>query len=208
MYGFITKLVGMIILGCLSAALSYYNRNYFVRVFDDILGREEEENTETKLGRGFIYGFLFPVYFVLLLFGLLALAVFLVIAGILAGIAFALVWVTEKIIPKDTVGTIVKGVFDSLGIKGSQPPFEPASVPPATSSASGARTGAASPASPAVPLPSSPAPAPPSPSAGEQAAAESPAPAAPSIEMEEVKPTTGDAPESGEKKDKPEEPKP
>ncbi len=212
MTAFISKLVGMIILGCLSAALSYYNRNYFVRVVDDILGREEEENTETKLGRGFIYGFLFPVYFVLLLAGLIALLAFLVAAGILAGIAFLLVWATEKIIPKDAVGAIVKSVFAGIGIRGSKPPSDTVSVPPVAPAVpgTGTGTGAPQPASPVVPLPSAPAAvaSAPSPSAVAPGTAEPPAPAASSLELKEAKPTTGDAPESGEKKDKPEEPKP
>ncbi len=129
MTGFISELAGMIILGVLSAALSYYNRNYFIRVVDDILGREEEENTEAKLGRGFIYGFLFPVYFFLVAFGLIILVAFLIVAGILAGIAFLLVWLTEKIIPKEPVGAIVKGLFDKVGIKGPSLPVEPAASP-------------------------------------------------------------------------------
>ncbi len=197
MTAFILKLVGMIILGVLSAALSYYNRNYFVRVFDDILGREEEENTETKLGRGFIYGFLFPVYFVLLLAGLIALLTFLVAAGILAGIAFVLIWVTEKILPKDAVGALVKSVFDKIGLKGPKQPFAEASAPAATP---GTGTGAPTPASPVVQVQS--------PASGGTGSALTAVPvAAPSAEPE-TKPAAGDAPDSGEKKDKPEEPKP
>jgi hypothetical protein len=166
MTGFISKLVGMIILGVLSAALSYYNKNYFVRVIDDILGREEEENLEAKLGRGFIYGFLFPVYFVLALAGLIALVAFLVVAGILAGIGFLLVWLTEKIIPKEAVGAIVKNVFDQIGIKGPKPPFQPAVAPaapapgpdaPITAVTTPTVTTAAAPASESKDVPPAPA---------------------------------------------------
>lgn len=57
----IIKLIGMIALGLVSAALSYYNKNFYVRVFNDILGREEEEDVAARVGRGFFYGFFFPL---------------------------------------------------------------------------------------------------------------------------------------------------
>ena len=92
----ILKLIAMIVLGVLSAALTYYNKNYYVRVFDDILGREDEKSTAAKLGRSFVYGFLFPIYFVLLVAGLVALIAFLIVAGIIAGACalalFAVFW--------------------------------------------------------------------------------------------------------------------
>jgi hypothetical protein len=114
----ILKLIGMIVLGLLSAALSFYKKNYYVRAFDDILGREEDEKAETRIGRGFLYGFFFPVYFVLLLTALIALIAFLIVAGIIAAIIFVIVWVTEKILPHEWFGNLVGGLFKSIGLKG------------------------------------------------------------------------------------------
>ena len=68
-------LIFMIVLGLISAALSFYNKNYFVRVFDDVIGREEEDTVAVKLGRGFVYGFLFTVYLALLVWGAVILLV-------------------------------------------------------------------------------------------------------------------------------------
>lgn len=112
------KLIGMIVLGLISAALSYYNKNYYVRVFNDILGREEDEGAAAGVGRGFFYGFLFPIYFVLLLAGLAALISFLIVAGIIAAIIFVLVWVTEKILPNEWIGGLVIQLFEKVGIRG------------------------------------------------------------------------------------------
>ncbi len=117
----ILKLIGMIVLGLLSAALSYYKKNYYVRAFDDILGREEDEKAEARIGRGFLYGFFFPVYFVLLLTALIALIGFLIVAGIIAAVIFVIVWVTEKILPHEWVGNLVGGLFQSVGLKGAAP---------------------------------------------------------------------------------------
>lgn len=134
----ILKLIAMIILGILSAALTYYKKNYYVRVFDDILGREEDDNTVAALGRSFVYGFLFPIYFVLLLAGLIALVGFLVYAGIVAGIAFVLVWVTEKIIPHEWFGNLMQSILAKIGIapatKGEEEPSNQGKPipPPAT----------------------------------------------------------------------------
>jgi hypothetical protein len=119
----------MIVLGVLSAALTYYNKNYYVRVFDDILGRDEEKSTAAKLGRSFVYGFLFPIYFVLLVAGLIALIAFLIVAGIIAGVAFVLVWVTEKIIPHEPVGDATHWFLSKIGITGRRPPTEPVRAP-------------------------------------------------------------------------------
>jgi predicted lipid-binding transport protein (Tim44 family) len=124
----ILKLIAMIVLGVLSAALTYYNKNYYVRVFDDILGREEEKSTAAKLGRSFVYGFLFPIYFVLLVAGLAALIAFLIVAGIIAGIAFVLVWVTEKIIPHESVGNAIGWFLSKIGITGRESPQPPSSA--------------------------------------------------------------------------------
>jgi predicted histidine transporter YuiF (NhaC family) len=127
----ILKLIGMIILGLLSALLSYYKKNYYVKVFDDILGKEEEEKAETRVGRGFLYGFFFPIFFVLLLTGLVALVAFLIVAGIIAAIVFVIVWVTEKILPCEWLGGIVRSLFGKIGIKG--PAVEVESNPAAES---------------------------------------------------------------------------
>jgi hypothetical protein len=95
----IWQLIAMIILGILSAALSFYRKNYYLQVFDDILGREEDEKVETRLGRGFIYGFFFPIVFVL-------------------------VWISEKLLPHDWFGGIILGFFDKMGLKGAAVPVE------------------------------------------------------------------------------------
>lgn len=129
------KLIGMIVLGLLSAALSYYKKNYYVRAFDDILGREEDDKAEVRIGRGFLYGFFFPVYFVLVLTALVALISFLIIAGIIAAVIFVIVWVTEKILPHEWFGNLVGGLFKSIGLKGAPadaPSVYPASADPAS----------------------------------------------------------------------------
>jgi hypothetical protein len=122
-------------LGVLGAALSHYKANYYLRVVDDILGREEDEKPETRLGRGFIYGFLFPIYFVLLLLGLLVLVAFLIIVGIIAAVVFVMVWVSEKILPHGWFGDIMLKLFEKIGLKGAVAPTEEAKtevpVPPA-----------------------------------------------------------------------------
>jgi hypothetical protein len=120
------KLIGMIVLGLISAALSYYNKNYYVRVFNDILGREEDEGAAARTGRGFFYGFFLPIYFVLLLGGLVALIAFLVAAGIIAAIIFVLVWITEKILPNDWVGGVCVQLFEKVGLRGPVVPPAPA----------------------------------------------------------------------------------
>jgi len=120
----ILMLIAMIILGVLGAALSHYKANYYLRVVDDILGREEDEKPETRLGRGFIYGFLFPIYFVLLLSGLLALVAFLIVVGIIAAVVFVMVWVSEKILPHDWFGDIMLKLFEKTGLKGAVAPTE------------------------------------------------------------------------------------
>jgi hypothetical protein len=118
---FFVKLLVMIVLGLLSAALSLHRKNYYLRIFDDILGRDEDDKPAVKAGRAFIYGFLFPVYFALVLLGLIVLAAFLVIAGIIAAIIFVLVWITEKIIPHETVGDVVLGFLSKIGVSASAP---------------------------------------------------------------------------------------
>ena len=117
----IWKLIGMIVLGIVSALLSFYNKNFYVKIFNDILGKEEEADTATRIGRGFVYGFLFPVYFVLLLLGLGALVLFLIVAGIIAAVIFVLVWFTEKILPNQWIGDILLGLFAKVGIKKKEP---------------------------------------------------------------------------------------
>jgi hypothetical protein len=129
------NLIVMILLGLLSAALSYYGKNYYVRVFDDILGREEDKNPETRVGRGFIYGFFFVWYFVLVLLGLGLLIALLIVAGVAAAIVFVIVWITEKILPQDWFGGLCLWLFDKVGLKGNLPPAEvaqpvaPADIP-------------------------------------------------------------------------------
>lgn len=164
----ILGLIFMILLGLLGAALTLYKRNYFVRVFDDILGREEEERLATEVGRGFFYWFLLPFYFILLVIGLLALIAFLIIAAILAAIVFIMVWVTEKILPQSWIGGVVLSIFSKFGMSGADRAAEPV-----------AETRAPSPVTPPPAEP--PAPAPPSPAPASDAPA---APAAPADEGE------------------------
>jgi hypothetical protein len=111
------KLIGMIVLGLLSAVLSLYNKNYYVRVFNDILGRDEDEDVAARVGRGFFYGFFFPIFFALLLMGVLALIMFLIVAGVIAAIMFVLVWVTEKILPSEWLGRFCLDLFEKFGLK-------------------------------------------------------------------------------------------
>jgi len=158
------KLLVMFLLGILSAALSFYGKNYYVGVFNDILGKDEDETAATRVGRGFLYGFFFPVYFSLLLAGLVALIAFLIVAGIIAAIVFVLVWITEKLLPHDWFGNVLISVFDKLGLKGAS---EPA---PATET------------SPSAPVSSEPPVSPP-PAASEGAAGE-----APSTEVKQERP--------------------
>jgi len=122
----ILKLLGMILLGVLSAALSYYKKNYYVAVFDDILGREEDGNAAARVGRGFLYGFFFPVYFVLLVAGLIALISFLISIGIVAAVTFVIVWVTEKLLPHEWFGGFLLNLFKKIGLRGA-PETPPAS---------------------------------------------------------------------------------
>jgi hypothetical protein len=148
-------LIAMIILGFLGAALSHYKANYYLRVVDDILGREEDEKPETGLGRGFIYGFLFPIYFVLLLSGLLALVAFLIFVGIIAAVVFVMVWVSEKILPHEWFGDITLKLFEKIGLKGAVAATEEAkteipgaSVPPTPGPASSSDSPAEEPPKP------------------------------------------------------------
>ncbi len=122
----ILKLIVMIVLGLISAALTYYNRNYFVSVFDDIIGREEEDSSAVKMGRSFVYGFLFPLYFVLFVLGAVALVVCLIVGAIVAGIVFVLVWITERLIPHEGLGKLVQGLFTLLKLPGYSPTAESA----------------------------------------------------------------------------------
>lgn len=112
----IIKLIGMIILGVLGAALSYYRKNVYVDVFDDILGKDEPDQETVRVGRGFIYGFFFPIYFALVITCLIALVMFLIVAAILAAIGFVIVWITEKIIPSEWVGNLMVKVFSTVGM--------------------------------------------------------------------------------------------
>jgi hypothetical protein len=127
----IKALLGMILLGVLSGVVSYYNKNYFVRVFNDIMGTEEDDRAEVRVGRGFLYGFLFPIYFVLLLTGLIALVAFLVAAGIIAAVVFVLVWITEKILPHAFFGEPLVDLYAKIGLKPRSVPAQPATVAPA-----------------------------------------------------------------------------
>lgn len=131
----ILKLIAMIILGLLSAALSLSKKNYYVNIFDDIMARDPDENASVRVGRGFVYGFLFPVYLSLIIMGVVALLIFLVVAGIIAAIVFALVWLSEKLIPHERLGDMLRGPLETIGIK-SPRPYEPASPQSAPSGAS------------------------------------------------------------------------
>ncbi|HMK33974.1 MAG TPA: hypothetical protein VK463_02830 [Desulfomonilaceae bacterium] len=128
---FLLKLIGMIFLGILSGILSYYNKNYYVRVFNDIMGTDENEKPEIRVGRGFLYGFFFPVYFVLLVIGLIALVAFLITAGIIAAVIFVLVWITEKILPHEFFGKPLMDLFLKFGLKPPAPPIPPVMTQPA-----------------------------------------------------------------------------
>jgi len=123
----IKGLIAMILLGILSGVLSLYNKNYYVKIFNDILGKEDEQAAAVRVGRGFVYGFFFPIYFVLLLFGLMCLVSFLIVAGIIAAIIFVIVWVSEKILPHEWFGGILLSLLEKVGIKQKEP--LPASAP-------------------------------------------------------------------------------
>jgi hypothetical protein len=112
----IIKLIGMVILGLLSAVLTHHKKNYYVRTFDDILGKEPDPSETNRLGRGFVYGFFFPVYFVLFIVGLVSLVVFLIIGAICGAIAFVLIYLTEKIIPTLWLGGLVESLLTKMGI--------------------------------------------------------------------------------------------
>lgn len=145
----ILKLLGMILLGILSAALSYYKKNYYVGVFDDILGREEDGNAASRVGRGFLYGFFFPIYFALLIAGLAALISFLIAIGIVAAVAFVIVWVTEKILPHEWFGNLLLGLFKKLGLKGAPEEPQPAADAPCAAPPCCSCSGTATEAAPA-----------------------------------------------------------
>ncbi len=123
---FLLKPIGFIFLGFLSALLSYYNKNLYVKVFNDIWGREEDENVAARVGRGFYYGLFFPIYFLLVIFGLISLIIFVIIAGIIAALIYVMVWVTEKILPHEILGNVMISIFNKLDIKG---PAKPAALP-------------------------------------------------------------------------------
>jgi hypothetical protein len=122
----ILKLIGMVVLGLISAVLSYYNKNFYVRIFNDILGREEDEDVATRVGRGFYYGFFFPIYFALVLAGLVALVAFVIVIGVVAGIVFVIVWVTEKILPHEGLGKPLMNLFAAAGIAKKDEVAQPA----------------------------------------------------------------------------------
>ncbi len=140
------KLFGMIVLGLISATLSYYNKNYYVGVFNDILGKEEDEKAVLRVGRGFIYGFFFPIYLILIVLGLIALALFLVAAGIIAAIIFVLVWLTENILPHEWFGNLLLKLYTSVGLGSAK--AAPPAAPPA------APTEVSVPSQPTTPMPS------------------------------------------------------
>jgi hypothetical protein len=124
------KLLGLIVLGLISATLSYYNKNYYVGVFNDILGKEEDERVITRVGRGFLYGFFFPIYFFLIVAGLCALLGFLIVAGIIAAIVFVMVWVTENILPHEWFGDFLLKLYRKIGFGEPVPPAAPAAPHP------------------------------------------------------------------------------
>jgi hypothetical protein len=125
-------LIGLIALGIISATLSYYNRNYYVGVFNDILGKEDDEKPATRVGRGFLYGFFFPLYLSLIVAGIVALIAFLIVAGIIAAIVFVLVWVTENILPREWFGDLLIKLYRKMGMAEPAPspaPLQPADFP-------------------------------------------------------------------------------
>lgn len=127
------KLLGLIVLGLVSATLSYYNKNYYVGIFNDILGREEDERVVTRVGRGFLYGFFFPLYLFLIGVGLCALLGFLIVAGVIAAIVFVMVWVTENILPHEWFGNLILKLYQKLGFGEPVPaPATSAPHPPAS----------------------------------------------------------------------------
>ncbi len=134
--------IGLIVLGIISATLSYYNKNYYVGVFNDILGREEDEKLITRVGRGFLYGFLFPAYLSLIAAGLCALLGFLIVAGIIAAIVFVMVWVTENILPHDWFGDLLLKVYGKIGMANPAPSATPSRPvePPAPQQPAGSGT--------------------------------------------------------------------
>ena len=114
-------------------------------MFNDILGREEDEKVLTRVGRGFLYGFFFPFYLFFICAGLISLLVFLIIAGIIAAIVFVMVWVTENILPHDWLGDVLLKVFGKIGfgeptpsavspqpVQSSAPSQPPATAPPSS----------------------------------------------------------------------------
>ncbi|MGB6067387.1 MAG: hypothetical protein WBG50_21485 [Desulfomonilaceae bacterium] len=118
-----------IVLGLVSATLSHYNKNYYVGVFNDILGKEEDERAATRVGRGFIYGFFFLIYLALIVIGLIVLLGFLVIAGIIAAIIFVMVWVTENILPNEWFGNLLLKLYSKIGMAQAAPPATSAQLP-------------------------------------------------------------------------------
>lgn len=112
----IVKLIAMVILGLLSSVLTYHKKNYYVRTFDDILGKEPDPSLTNRLGRSFVYGFFFPVYFVLFIVGLVSLIVFLIIGAICGAIAFILIYLTEKIFPNSWLGGLVQSLLNKIGL--------------------------------------------------------------------------------------------
>jgi hypothetical protein len=145
-------LLGLIVLGLISATLSYYNKNYYVGVFNDILGRDEDEKAVSRVGRGFLYGFFFPIYLALILIGLFFLVVFLIAAGIVAAIAFVLVWVTENILPHDWFGEWLLKLYRKIGL-GEPAPSPTASQSIGSPAAPPSEPGASSSAPPAADAP-------------------------------------------------------
>jgi hypothetical protein len=112
----IVKLIGMVILGLLSSVLTHHKKNYYVRTFDDILGKEPDPSATNRLGRSFVYGFFFPVYFALFIVGLVSLIVFLIIGAICGAVAFILIYLTEKILPNLWLGGIIQSLLMKIGI--------------------------------------------------------------------------------------------
>jgi hypothetical protein len=62
---------------------------------------------------------------VLLLTGVIFLIGFLIVAGIIAGIVFVLVWITEKILPGESAGNVLIGLFEKIGLRGHTPAPKP-----------------------------------------------------------------------------------
>jgi type IV secretory pathway VirB6-like protein len=118
----IVMILGFLLLGFLSAVLSLYNKNPYVKLFNDIWGREDDEQTAARVGRGFVFGLLFPFVFVGVVFGLIALIIFIIIAGIIAALFYVAVEIINRVLPVELIGETVMGFLAKAGVRIPAPP--------------------------------------------------------------------------------------